>query len=291
MEKETETETETETGLLPFKAFIKIVKSKQPHDMSFIDATIIYEKLIYAKDKKDVKKILMERYPQFFPENKVYEKESVKNPNQIFYVLIYPLREFEIILMNEGEWVCSGCGQKYENKYLNPPKNYTKIGKDYNFCNYYEKGRDPNIDPDICLNLFKGKVEKNGIEPPDNMMFVSSDSCSYIYKVTEKATGKSYIGKTKNAPFFRWWEHLKHSRSPFGLHLRNTDLKEWTFEVLETLQPYVKEKEILRIESEYILKYDSINNGYNSVISNKDAGIINSINEEVDLEVSPMKLL
>lgn len=282
---------EKETGLLPFKAFIKIVKSKQPHDMSFIDATIIYEKFIYAKDKKDVKKILMERYPQFFPENKVYEKESVKNPNQIFYVLIYPLREFEIILMNEGEWVCSGCGQKYENKYLNPPKNYTKIGKDYNFCNYYEKGRDPNIDPDICLNLFKGKVEKNGIEPPDNMMFVSSDSCSYIYKVTEKATGKSYIGKTKNAPFFRWWEHLKHSRSPFGLHLRNTDLKEWTFEVLETLQPYVKEKEILRIESEYILKYDSINNGYNSVISNKDAGIINSINEEVDLEVLPTKLL
>lgn len=282
---------EKETGLLPFKAFIKMVKSKQPHDMSFIDATIIYEKLIYAKDKKDVKKILMERYPQFFPENKVYEKESVKNPNQIFYVLIYPLREFEIILMNEGEWVCSGCGQKYENKYLNPPKNYTKIGKDYNFCNYYEKGRDPNIDPDICLNLFKGKVEENGIEPPDNMMFVNSDSCSYIYKVTEKATGKSYIGKTKNAPFFRWWEHLKHSRSPFGLHLRNTDLKEWTFEVLETLQPYVKEKEILRIESEYILKYDSINNGYNSVISNKDAGIINSINEEVDLEVLPTKRL
>lgn len=282
---------EKETGLLPFKAFIKIVKSKQPHDMSFIDATIIYEKLIYAKDKKDVKKILMEKYPQFFPENKVYEKESVKNPNQIFYVLIYPLREFEIILMNEGEWVCSGCGQKYENKYLNPPKNYTKIGKDYNFCNYYEKGRDPNIDPDICLNLFKGKVEENGIEPPDNMMFVNSDSCSYIYKVTEKATGKSYIGKTKNAPFFRWWEHLKHSRSPFGLHLRNTDLKEWTFEVLETLQPYVKEKEILRIESEYILKYDSINNGYNSVISNKDAGIINSINEEVDLEVLATKRL
>ena len=282
---------EKETGLLPFKAFIKIVKSKQPHDMSFIDATIIYEKLIYAKDKKDVKKILMERYPQFFPENKVYEKESVKNPNQIFYVLIYPLREFEIILMNEGEWVCSGCGQKYENKYLNPPKNYTKIGKDYNFCNYYDKGRDPNIDPDICLNLFKGKVEENGIEPPDNMMFVNNDSCSYIYKVTEKATGKSYIGKTKNAPFFRWWEHLKHSRSPFGLHLRNTDLKEWTFEVLETLQPYVKEKEILRIESEYILKYDSINNGYNSVISNKDAGIINSINEEVDLEVLPTKRL
>lgn len=282
---------EKETGLLPFKAFIKIVKSKQPHDMSFIDATIIYEKLIYAKDKKDVKKILMEKYPQFFPENKVYEKESVKNPNQIFYVLIYPLREFEIILMNEGEWVCSGCGQKYENKYLNPPKNYTKIGKNYNFCNYYEKGRDPNIDPDICLNLFKGKVEENGIEPPDNMMFVNSDSCSYIYKVTEKATGKSYIGKTKNAPFFRWWEHLKHSRSPFGLHLRNTDLKEWTFEVLETLQPYVKEKEILRIESEYILKYDSINNGYNSVISNKDAGIINSINEEVDLEVLATKRL
>lgn len=280
-----------ELGLLPFKAFIKIVKSKQPHDMSFIDATIIYEKLIYAKDKKDVKKILMERYPQFFPENKVYEKESVKNPNQIFYVLIYPLREFEIILMNEGEWVCSGCGQKYENKYLNPPKNYTKIGKNYNFCNYYEKGRDPNIDPDICLNLFKGKVEENGMEPPDNMMFVTSDSCSYIYKVTEKSTGKSYIGKTKNAPFFRWWEHLKHSRSPFGLHLRNTDLKEWTFEVLETIEPYIKEKEILRIESEYILKYDSINNGYNSIISNKDAEIINNINEEVDVEVSPIKLL
>lgn len=278
-------------GLLPFKAFIKIVKSKQPSDMNFMDATIIYEKLIYAKDKKEVKKILIEQYPQFFPDNKVYEKESGKNPDQIFYVLIYPLREYEISLMNEGEWVCSGCGQKYENRYLHPPKHYSKMGDKYEFCNYYEKGRDPLIDHDICLKLFKGKIEENGIEPPDNMFFVTNDSCSYIYKVTEKATGKSYIGKTKNAPFFRWWEHLKHSRSPFGLHLRNTDLKEWTFEVLETIEPYVKEKDVLRIESEYILKYDSINNGYNTIISNKDAEIINTINDEVDENVSPVKPL
>lgn len=267
--------------LLPFKAFIKIVKSKQPHDMSFIKATLVYEKLIYAKDKKDVKRILIEQYPQFYPDKKVLEKENIKNPDQIIYTLIYPLREYEIKLIEDGEWTCCGCGQKYENRYLNPPKHYSKLGANYDFCNYYEKGRDPNIDPDICLNLFKGKVEANGVEPPDNMIFVKIDSCSYIYKVTEKATGKSYIGKTKNAPFFRWWEHLKHSRSPFGLHLRNTDLKEWTFEVLETLQPYVKEKDILRIESEYILKYDSINNGYNSIISNKDAEIISQINNEV----------
>lgn len=273
---------------MPFKAFIKIVKSKQPNDMNFMEATIIYDKLIYAKDKEEVKKILIEKYPQFFPDNKVYEKESKKNTSQIFHASIYPLREYEILLMNQGEWVCAGCGQKYENRYINSPKTYGKMGKNYEFCNYYEKDRDPKIDVDICLNLFKGKIEENGIEPPDNMSFVTSDSCSYIYKITEKATNKSYIGKTKNAPFFRWWEHLKHSRSPFGSYLRNTDLKEWTFEVLETLEPYVKEKEVLRIESEYILKYNTISNGFNALISNKDAILISQVTEDL---VSQEKLL
>ncbi len=92
-----------------------------------------------------------------------------------------------------------------------------------------------------------------------------------VHKITEKATGKCYVGKTRNAPFFRWWNHLTHSSSPFGIYLRNTKLSDWTFEVLIQLPADIPDTEVFKVESEYIQKFDSINNGYNTLISNKNS--------------------
>lgn len=286
-------------GKQPFKAFIRVIKSYQSdyynekkEDETFIrdrirfnTGSVVSERLIYATDKKEVKKILLEKYPQFFPDGKIFEKESKTNKFQIFYVLIYPLYDYEVNALNSGSWTCSGCGHVHENRYIHSPKTYGNIGENYLFCNPYHDGRDTSFSNDACLKLLKNKGNDGEQEPFDDLGYSQPDSVSYIYKITEKDTGKCYIGKTKNAPFFRWWQHLKHSPSPFGYRLRTTPISNWLFEVIEELPPILSNKEILEKESEYILRYDSINNGYNTLISNKSAECIENEDENENRDI------
>ena len=246
-----------------YKAFIRVVKSLVSVDKYFSGGfdvvDVIREPLIEAKDKAEVKQILLEKYPNFFQNGKVYEKET-KDQAQFFYVVIFPLYEWEKKLIEEGEWECSSCGQKHENKYVSKPKiNERLFGADKLFC---------RSDDDICIENYKRDKYKN-VEFPDDTNYIKNDSPNYIYRITEKLTGKSYVGKTRNAPFFRWWNHLTHSCSPFGIYLRQTKLSDWTFEVLEELPSNISDTEVFKIESQYMDKYDTIRNGYNSLISNK----------------------
>ncbi len=256
-----------------YKAFIRVVKSIALKDFSGFDTVeVLREPLIEANDKAEVKKILLEMYPQFFQNGKVYEKES-KDQAQFFYVVIFPLFNHEIQLINEGEWVCDYCGQVHENKYISRPIESRKFeGKI--FCGKDYKSGNDIIEP-TCYENWKKEYFKN-VELPDDLSYINIDSLNYIYKITEKSTNKSYIGKTRNAPFFRWWNHLKHSNSPFGLYFKQTKLSDWVFEVLEELPSNIEDSEVFRIESEYIHKFNSINNGFNSLISNKSTIIDNS---------------
>ena len=253
------------TSPLLFKAFIRVVKSVALKDdyMGFNTLEIIREPLIIAKDKAEVKQIILEKYPQFFQNNKIYEKET-KDKAQFFYVLIYPVSEWEKKQIDEGQWICASCGQVHENKYISKPRINEKLfGTDKLFC----KSED-----DICIKNYMNDKYKN-VEFPDDTNYIKSDSPNYIYKCTEKSTTKCYIGKTRNAPFFRWWNHLTHSSSPFGIYLRQTKLSDWTFEVLEELPSNISDSEVFKIESEYITKFNSINNGFNTLISNKNVNL------------------
>lgn len=242
-----------------FKAFIRVVKSLT-EDHFYGVGNVIREPLIEAKDKTEVKQILLEKYPQFFPTGKVYERESKKDKAQFFYVVIYPLYNYEKQEVEEGEWKCAYCGQVYENKYISRPRVDSRLlGEDIMFC---------RSDDDTCYRKYVYSTSNNG-EIPDDLHYITKDSPNYIYKITEKSTGRCYIGKTKNAPFFRWWNHLTHSNSPFGLYLKKSNLSNWTFEVLQELPACLDNSDVLRIESEYIVKFDSINNGFNTTISNK----------------------
>lgn len=258
-----------------FKALIRVVKSialKDPDEyMGFDTVEVLREPLIEAKDKAEVKAILLEKYPQFFQNGKVYEKETKNDKAQFFYVVIFPLYQHEIDLIKEGAWVCDYCGHTHENKYISRPLASKKFeGK--MFCSSdYKTGNDIVSVPD-CYERWKKEVAFKDVDLPDDLNYINVDSLNYIYKITEKATGKCYVGKTRNAPFFRWWNHLKHSGSPFGLYLRQTRLSDWTFEVLEELPSNLPDTDIFKIESDYIVKYKSLNpNGFNSVISNKDS--------------------
>lgn len=241
-----------------FKAFIRVVKSLSGADngFQFGDTDVVDDRMIEAESKEKVKQILLERYPQFFPNNKVYERET-KDQSQFFYCVIFPLYNRELVLIEEGQWICDQCGEIHENKYISRPYHSERTFPGKIFCNFED-----------CFDRYKKEYFKD-IDLTDDLNYIKVDSPKYIYKVTEKSTGKSYVGKTRNAPFFRWWNHLTHSSSPFGIYLRSTSLCEWTFEVLEILPYNTVDSEILRIESDYILKFNCIDNGYNSVISQK----------------------
>jgi len=245
-----------------FKAFIRVVKSLN-NDVfynSFGSENIIEERLILAENKEEVKAILLEKYPQFFPNNKVYSKET-KDTAQFFYVVIFELYDYEKKQLTEDtSWECSYCKHKHSNTYLDRPRTQERLFGDKMFC---------KSDEDYCITQYKKEYYKD-IELPDDENFIKKDSPVYIYKVTEKASGKCYVGKTKNAPFFRWWNHLTHSCSPFGIYLRQTKLSDWTFEVLVELPSNTADEDVFKIESKYIKDFDSISNGYNSVISNKN---------------------
>lgn len=258
---------------IPFKAMIRVVKSISinNHGSSydgFNAVEVIREPLIYAENKAEVIKIMGEKYPQFFTNGKVYSRET-KDQAQFFYLVTYPLQSYEIIELNSGEWTCAGCGQIHENKYVSRPRNYHRFSDSLLFCKDYDN-------EDACLKIYKA-ANFSAVDEMDDPYFIHDNSPTFIYKITEKTTGKSYIGKTRNEPFFRWWNHLTHSKSPFGAHLRTTKLSEWTFEVLEVLDAKFSDQEVFEVESRYMLQYDSLNNGFNKVLSSKKA-LNNSVN-------------
>lgn len=260
-----------DTEIKYFKAFIRVVKSLAVvkdnfgYSNPFDSVEVIREPLIKAKDKSEVKQILLENYPQFFQNGKVYEKET-KDQAQFFYVVIFELYKHEVDLINEGNWTCDHCGHIHENRYISRPIISRKFDGKL-FCgDDYKNGND--VISHSCYELWKKEKFKYE-ELPDNFDYINEKSPNYIYKCTEKSTGKCYIGKTRNAPFFRWWDHLTRSVSPFGLYLRQTKLSEWTFEVLEELPCDIKDVEVFKVESEYMKKFNSIENGFNSLISNK----------------------
>ena len=252
---------------MKYKAIIRVCKSiAYKGFMGFDTIEVTREPLIEANSKDEVKAFLLTKYPQFFPNAKVYEKETKNDKAQFFYVVIYPLFNWEINLINEGEWICESCNHIHENRYISKPTTNERLfGSDKLFC---------RSEDNVCIENYKKEKYKN-VELQDDLSYIKSDSPNYIYKCTEKTTNKSYIGKTRNAPFFRWWNHLTHSSSPFGLYLRTTKLCDWTFEVLEELPANIEDSEVFRIETEYINQFDCINNGFNSLISSKQTNNIN----------------
>jgi len=255
-----------------FNTLIRVCKSIQGLERGeFWNITIVQE-TIKASSKDEAKKIVLEKYPQFFQNGKVYSRET-KDESQFFYVLLYEYTGYNLI-EGEKEWTCDFCNKKHPNSLETEHlKQKDRKFEDKVFCKAPNAKYD-NID-DIeliklpsCLDWYKEKFyRENNIE--ENEHYIKANSNYYIYKITEKETWKSYIGQTRNEPFFRWWQHLTHSSSPFWLYLRKTSLNQWLFEVLDILEHKTAYEEVLSLESKYIRQYDTIENGFNSVISKK----------------------
>lgn len=85
----------------------------------------------------------------------------------------------------------------------------------------------------------------------------------YIYKITNKVNGKSYIGQTRYTVEFRWRQHQhKNDGCYFHNAIQKYGAENFTVETLE-------ECEVSQLDSReiyYIAKYNTFNEGYNLTI-------------------------
>jgi len=82
----------------------------------------------------------------------------------------------------------------------------------------------------------------------------------YIYKFAYN--GKSYIGSTIDIKK-RKEEHKTNTTNKFGRAIQKYGYKQFKFEILETVQ-FSERTELYDLENQYIIKYDSISNGFNT---------------------------
>lgn len=118
--------------------------------------------------------------------------------------------------------------------------------------------------------IYNTMIENNGIHNP----------C--IYKITNKHTQMVYIGQTTQYATFRWYQHFASPKSGSMFHeaICKSEISDWTFEVIEIIThkeltangiSYQDKRTYINQREQYwINHFDSIKNGYNTAVANKD---------------------
>lgn len=78
-----------------------------------------------------------------------------------------------------------------------------------------------------------------------------------IYKITNKTTGKAYIGSSKDI-YNRWQRHIKESKTNKSSSAFYNDLNkisDWTFEIIKPMKKESSPKELLNEEAKAIKEY------------------------------------
>lgn len=218
----------------------------------------IWQDKIEANDVADAKLKIEELYGRKFP-LRVLKKDLESNE---FLLNITPINEYNYYIqkyfdINE----CKNCQSKFK---LIEKYQIGNEGGGYDYCSskcgkeFREKG----------FNILEYR-EGNAIHD------------YVIYKITNRETGMCYIGQTKQAFTFRWYQHFYQSNDvKFHEAIKSSPITAWTFEVIEVIdipEEIKHDKAAIRNlvnakETEYIRKFNCIQNGYNSVKS-KDDGV------------------
>ena len=73
--------------------------------------------------------------------------------------------------------------------------------------------------------------------------------------------GKAYVGSTSDIKKIKE-DHKTNTTNKFGSAIQKYGYKQFEFEIQEKLQ-YSDKSELYDLENQYIIKYDSVNNGFN----------------------------
>ena len=211
----------------------------------------IFSGRVSAVDKKQAKSIIDDEYGRSFP-LRVLAKDLDSNEFLLNIEEIAP--ESHIARLFDVR-ECKQCGTTY------------RVIDKYNDHNCQYKGFD------YCSQSCKESAYKIEAFVRNAENVLSGRSTPIIYKITNKRTGKCYIGKTTQVFTLRWYQHFFHAGdNKFHTEIKTCDVTEWTFEVQEIViipddikQFSDAESFITSRERHWINFFDSINNGYNSI--------------------------
>lgn len=85
----------------------------------------------------------------------------------------------------------------------------------------------------------------------------------FVYKITNKVNGMSYIGQTRKSVEFRWRQH-KNSKDCYDLHKAIRQYGEDNFDVETLIECAVEDMD--KWEMYYIAKYNTFKRGYNMTV-------------------------
>lgn len=218
----------------------------------------IFTGKVVAKDKKEAKEVINEEYGKKFP-LRVLRDDLESNE---FLLSIEEIKPDSHISKLFELQKCEQCENTF---YVIDKYNDANCrNKGFTFCS--EKCREDN-----------GKVAQ--FRRMDQGALIDG-AVPVIYKITNKITGKVYIGKTSQVFTLRWYQHFfQYGTNKFHDAIKNSKFTDWMFEIEEivvfpdhikeqkSIYNYMndREKYILERERYWINHYNSIDEGYNSV--------------------------
>lgn len=206
----------------------------------------IFSGKVKAENKKIAKQLIEEEYNREFP-LRVLKKDIDSHD---FLLHISEIKENDIRTQNLFENnICKECEGEFRTIDL------------YNDINEKYKGTE------FCSWSCKEKHYSKNISTEPYKSYPK-----VIYKITNTVENKCYIGQTKQSFTLRWWQHFSNpNETKFHEAIKKHALIAWRFEIIEICE---NENELLERESYWIKHFDSIDSGYNSVISKKKEGLI-----------------
>lgn len=156
-----------------------------------------------------------------------------------------------------------------------------ECGSEYRGFDSYNLGFN-SFQKDFCSKdcLEKYEADRNNPDELFKIGHISSLGTSYIYLIKNKVTEQVYVGKTTQVFTLRWYQHFfqnNRSSTKFKSAISNSNYEDWEFSILETIK-HGSNDYIFSREKYWIEFYNSIENGYNSLIPL----IANCIDEELD---------
>lgn len=198
--------------------------------------------------------------------NLPFRKPKTANKDDKYFYLVESNKYWFDFHNKEHNLVCENCH-----------KSYVRIGDTAKSKLWNVQGK--NICSAVCNLEYSEKLRQKYNNIDNENYWISDDAhplteqygkslVGYIYRITNKNTMLSYIGKTIKPPLFRWWQHLSVDKK-----FEQEDLTQLVFEVLEVVyidnenknNETLKTKILSEREHYHIDYYSVVDEGYNKI--------------------------
>lgn len=193
------------------------------------DKEVIYQDVLKCENREQAKKMIVDKHG-----NNSFRKPKQLKVGDKWYWLT-DSHEFYYKKYHDIYHIkCDCCGKEIDVK-------KKELYHLKNFCGEFccEDCKD-KYTKEFMLNYQKNNpwIDESDHELVEKYVSDKRHLAGYIYRITNKKTMKSYIGKTTKPPLFRWWQHLKNGRD----FEHGNDIANLLFEVIEVVT-YDKELE------------------------------------------------